>query len=145
MGWWNDRGVVFVCSMCGLLYVSKKRCHAEVPPTRSGSIAVSSYLQILAPSYLHIPTPLKTRHTDRAGNSSGGFCRLSQFDVFPTPLKIQYRMIRIGYVCTWGPCPLLYVSRKRGHTEVPPTRIDSIAMSSHSPTSYPRILISLHY
>ena len=77
---------------------------------------------------------MKTQHTDRAGNSSGGFCRLSQFDVFPTPLKIQYQMIRIGYVCTWGQCALLYVSRKRGQTEVPHTRIDPIAYTRHSLT-----------
>ena len=36
VGWWNDRGVVFVCSMCGLLCVSRIRApQAEVPPTRN--------------------------------------------------------------------------------------------------------------
>ena len=36
---------------CALLYVSQKRGQAEVPPTRSGSIAMSSYPQILISSY----------------------------------------------------------------------------------------------
>ena len=75
-------------------------------------------------------------------DSNGGFYRLLQFDVFPTPLKTQYQTIGTG-MCVRGECVRYCMLVRNAAKQKFHLHEAAVSLCPHIfRSSYPQILIS---